>query len=150
MYPNGVAQVQVILDGLETDSQSEVLKICNALRQLIEGFCADYLREVGGDMPPSYRRNMGSYIDCLEKLSADVRPNQQTLTNLNDWNEMLSTEAHFDGTVIEGMNKLKAIAREVLEARIQEKQLRPPGLTKWKGVPESQGVKERVKRILNI
>lgn len=148
MYPSGDAQLQIVLDGLEKDSPADVLKVANSLRQLVESFCADYLQAVGGGMPSTYRRNLGSYIDLLEKLSADVRPIQQTITNLNDWNEWLSDEAHFDGSGVEGLNKLRAIAREALQARTQEKQLRPPGLDEWKRVPKSEGIRQRSREIL--
>lgn len=150
MYASGDVQLSIVLDGLETDSLSEIIKVSNALRQLLEAFCADYLRAVGGDLPESHRRNLGSYIDCLEKLPSDVRPNQRTLSNLNDWNEKLSNEAHFHGLGIEGMNQLRAITREALTARKQEKQLRPPNMDHWKRVPDSEGIRRRARSILGI
>ncbi len=148
MYGSADAQLSIVLDGFETDSLSDVVKANIALRQLLEGFCADYLRGIGAHLPSSHKRNLGRYIDCLEMLSPDVRPNQQTLRKLNDWNETLSGEAHFDGSSIEGINELKAITREALLARKQEKQLRPPNLDHWRQIPSSEVLKQRAQTIL--
>lgn len=148
MYPSGDVQLATILDGLERDDPSDILKVVASLRQLLEFFCMDYLQAEGEDLPPSNRRNLGSYITALEGLAIDVRPRRETLETLKDWNSTLSDESHFAGADAEGMNELKAITREALKARRQEKQLRPPNQVDWTNVPRNQGIKDRSRRII--
>lgn len=148
MYPSGDAQLSMVLDGLEADDPSEILKVASALRQLIEGFCAKYLSAVGKELPPSNRRTLGSYIAKLEALHHDLRPSADRLEILKDWNSVLSDEAHLAGSGASGMSRLKGIAREAIQAQIQEKQLRPPDQNKWTTIPRSEGIKDRCKRIL--
>ncbi len=150
MYPSGDVQLSMLLDGLERDDPSDILKVCSSLRQLIEGFCADYLQAVGQELPTSNRRNLGSYIAKLEALPVDIGPNIEALVTLKSWNKTLSNEAHLAGSGAEGMNQLSAIAREALEAQRQEKQLRPPNQATWARIPRSDGLSVRCRRILGI
>jgi len=143
MYPDGDAQLAIVLDGLERGDHSEILKVNSALRKLIEGFCAEYLRAVGQNLPPSNRRNLGSYIAKLDALAPDIRPSAAMLEDLREWNRILNSGS-------EGMNELKAIVRDALKAHKLEKQLRPPRMREWKTIPKSQGIKDRCKRILGL
>lgn len=148
MFPNGDVQLATVLDGIERADPSEILKVVASLRQLLECFCVAYLEEVGGPLPASGRRNLGTCITKLEGLSVDVRPNRSTLESLKNWNNKLSDESHFQGAGTVGMNELKAITREALKAQRQEKQLRPPDVDDWSTVPRDQGIKERARRII--
>jgi hypothetical protein len=150
MYPSGDAQLSMVLDGLEKDDLSEILKVTGALRQLIEGFCADYLTAVGHELPVSSRRTFGTYIARLEALPPNLRPSGDRLAILKEWNATLSDEAHLAGSGASGMDELKGIARESLQAQRQEKQLRPPGQDKWTITPRSEGIRDRCKRILGV
>lgn len=148
MFPSGDVQLATVLDGIERDDPSEILKVVASLRQLLECFCVAYLKEVGGPLPASGRRNLGTCVTKLEGLSVDVRPNRETLESLKNWNDKLSDESHFQGAGAEGMNELKAITREALKAQRQEKQLRPPDVEDWPTVPRDQGIKDRARRII--
>jgi hypothetical protein len=150
MYCSGDAQLSMVLDGFERDDPSEIIKVANALRQLIEGFCADYLAAIGYELPESNRRNLGTYIAKLESLSIDLRPSQARLATLKAWNDTLSAEAHLAGSGAAGMDALISIAIDALQAQNQEKQLRPPDQHEWTNIPRSQGIKDRSRRILGV
>jgi len=148
MYPAGDRQLAIVLDGLERDDPSEILKVASALRQLLEGFCGVYLDTVGGELPPSHRRNLGKFVEKLETLHQDVRPRSETIEDLKEWNRILSDEAHVDGNAAPGMDQLREVTRGALAAQGQEKQLRPPKVNEWKRVPQAQALKERQREIL--
>lgn len=150
MYPDSDAQLEIALDGLERDDPSDIPKVSNALRQLIEGFCLKYLDTVGGKLPPSGRRNLGPFIGKLRGLPPKVRPNRTTVQRLKEWNGKLSREGHLAADGAEGMEELRAIGQKALKAQKEEKQLRPPNQDQWKSVPFSPGLKKRSKEILGV
>lgn len=150
MYAGNDRLLEQVLNVLERDDSTEILKGTIAVRQLIEGFCHEYLVEVGGELPPAGRENLGHYISQLEALPEEVRPRSEQIHDLKSWNKRLSTESHSEGAGIEGMEELREITRYALEARRQEKQLRPPDVGSWPQVPRSGGLQRRSSELLGI
>lgn len=150
LYPDGDSQLSAILAGLEKDNVEDISKIANNLRKMIEGFCVNYLRAdtVQADLPMPRKKNLGGFIPILESLGQEVRPTHDFMKKLRHWNKVLSQEGHYSGELAPGMDELRDIAREVLKAQRQERQLKPPGQTRWTKIPRDGGLKLRMKKVL--
>lgn len=150
LYAKGDRQLAFVLGLFERDAPSGISGVADSLRNLIEGFCSSYLTGVNSELPHARRRNLGGFIDKLERLPIEVKPNSATFDDLREWNRVLSEEGHYEGDAAPGMDELKEIARRALEAQKHQKQLRPPDLEDWNPIPRAPALRERMSRILGV
>lgn len=160
MYPTGDRQLERILDVIIEDDTARIKEASGALRRLLERMCADYLKEVEEELPPSRDCRLGIFIKKLESLESSVRPTRESLENLEDWHDTLSGDIHedvHDNMSLEpelqeapGMEQIRIITEKALWARKHHRQLKPPNCTKWRNIPNEEGLQKRCNKLLDI